>query len=255
LKDSGTGTLGKLMQVLDHIAAADVPLRFSDLLECTGEPRGTLHRHLTHLVDEGLAETDADGRYRPGLRLLSLAARTWASNDLRRVARPHIEVLQQITGETVHLGVLRDKEIIYLDKVEGTQSLRLHSQVGNTSPVYCTGVGKAALSTLDDVQFELILARIEFKFYTCATITDPETFRAAIQEARQTGFAYDLEEHEAGICCIAAPFSSRGGLNGGVSITAPSFRAGLEVMEKWKPALAATVAAVCKDLDIRMSPK
>ncbi len=65
-RESETGTLGKVMALLDLVTHADGPMRFTDILALSGQPRGTLHRQLGHLVEEGLLEFDADGRYVPG---------------------------------------------------------------------------------------------------------------------------------------------------------------------------------------------
>jgi DNA-binding IclR family transcriptional regulator len=131
--ESDTGTLGKLMSLLDLITHADRPLRFTDILAAARQPRGTLHRQLSHLVEEGLLEIDTEGRYSPGLRLLDLASRSWAKNEFRLIAEPHLRELQKMSGETVHLGVLKGSSIIYLDKVEGQQPVRMYSQIGNAA--------------------------------------------------------------------------------------------------------------------------
>ena len=248
-----TGTLGKLMSVLDAIASCEDPPRFSDLLAMTGEPRGTLHRHLRHLVGEGLAEIDESGRYRPGLRLLNLASRAWETNDLRRIARPHLEMLGDAVGETVHLGVLRGAEIVYLDKVEARQAVRMYSRIGNASPIHCTGIGKAATSTLPDKRLQDLVRALNFRRFTPSTITTPQDFVREIETLRQTGFAYDLEEHEQGIRCIAAPVSARG-IAAGISVTAPAYRAEPDRMEDWKRPLAHAAAAINVELEARLGP-
>lgn len=251
---SATGTLGKLMSVLDVIAGANDPPRFSDLLILTGEPRGTLHRHLSHLLDEGLAEISEDGRYRPGLRLLTLASRSWASNDLRRVARPHLEALHEATGETVHLGILKAGEIVYLDKVESRQAIRMYSQVGNAAPAYCTGVGKAALSVLTGEGLQRAIAGMDFKPFTSQTIVDAKALCQSLEETRHSGFAYDLEEHERGICCIAAPLSIRDRLAGGISVTAPAYRADMARLASWQTVLARVAQDINSELAVRLGP-
>ena len=113
-----TGTLGKALTVLSVIAQSPHPMRFTDLLKQVDQPRGTLHRHLSNLVDEGLLRLNHDHTYEPGLRLLTLAANAWSKNSFRVVAEPHMRNLQRQTGETVHLGALNGLEVVYLDKLE-----------------------------------------------------------------------------------------------------------------------------------------
>jgi IclR family acetate operon transcriptional repressor len=251
-----TGTLGKLMTVLDMVALSDDAMRFTDILARSDQPRGTLHRQLLHLVDEGLLETDRDGRYFPGIRLLHLASRSWARNQFRALAEPHLRKLQEQTGETVHLGVLRGAEVIYLDKVEGRQSVRMYSQIGNASPAYCTGVGKAALSTLGDLHLRGILDSIDFRAFTENTHTSAASLLADIVVTRMRGHTFDHEEHERGICCVAAPIRSDDhDVLAGVSVTGPAYRLTNDRLEEYAPLVRATAAAITTDLRARLGPR
>ncbi|PST23631.1 IclR family transcriptional regulator [Rhizobium sp. JAB6] len=255
-RDRETGTLGKLVSLLDLVALADGPMRFTDILSLSDQPRGTLHRQLSHLVNEGLLEVDRDGRYRIGLRLLALASRSWARNEFRAIAEPHLHRLQEVTGETVHLGVLRGAEVIYLDKVEGQQSVRMYSQVGNASPAYCTGVGKAALSALDDAELAKRIAGLEYRPYTEHTLRNASELLSDISQIRGRGYAFDLEEHENGICCVAAPIRSDDGhMLAGVSVTGPAYRVTHQTLQAWAPLAVVAADSIMMDMRNRMGPK
>ena len=251
-----TGTLGKLMVLLDLVTHADAPLRFTDILSLAGQPRGTLHRQLSHLVEEGLLELDGDGRYAPGLRLLDFAARSWARNEFRLIAEPHLADLQKATGETVHLGVLRGSSIIYLDKVEGRQPVRMYSQIGNASPCYCTGVGKAALSLLPAETLADLLSGLSFTRFTASTHVSVETLLAEIREITDQGYAFDCEEHEAGIRCVAAPvWSEDRTFIGGISITGPAYRLSMELLHQWAVPVRQAAAKIMEGMRIRLGPR
>src|SRR5687768_5985509 len=88
-----TGTLGKAISVLDIITSSSEPLRFTDVLQRSDQPRGTLHRQISNLVDEGLIAINKDNCYTLGLRLLQFASKAWAGNEFRNVAAPHIQRL------------------------------------------------------------------------------------------------------------------------------------------------------------------
>jgi DNA-binding IclR family transcriptional regulator len=231
-------------------------MRFTDILAVAGQPRGTLHRQLGHLVEEGLLELDADGRYAPGLRLLDLASRSWARNEFRLIAEPHLRALQQATGETVHLGVLRGTSIIYLDKVEGRQSVRMYSQIGNASPCYCTGIGKAALSRLPAEALPELLSGLSFTAFTASTHTNSETLFSEIDEIARSGIAFDREEHEAGIRCVAAPvWSEDRSFVGGVSITGPAYRLSMELLQEWAVPVRMAAKEIMDGMRIRLGPR
>lgn len=250
-----TGTVGKAVALLELVVMSPEPLRFTDILEKAGQPRGTLHRQLTHLVEEGLLEQTSDQTYVAGIRLLKFASRTWSNNDLRSVAAPHLRALHEATGESVHLGVLRGTEVIYLDKIDGKHAVRMYSQIGRASPAYCTGVGKAALSLLPDPELAQAMSSIGFQSFTPGTITGPEQLRQEIDLIRKRGYAFDLEEHEIGIQCIAVPIaSSRRDFTAAISVTGPAYRLTRERLEAWSTLLCATASKVSMEIDLKLPP-
>ncbi|MGL4490106.1 MAG: IclR family transcriptional regulator [Rhizobiaceae bacterium] len=251
-----TGTLGKAMDVLELVASSPVPLRFTDLLALSDQPRGTLHRQVMNLIEEGLLSVGADQTYELGLRLLRFASQSWSRNRFREIAEPVIRKLHDATGETVHLGILNGSEVIYIDKVESRQTVRMYSQIGNASPVYCTGVGKAALSTLNDAKVRSLLTKVIFKKHTPTTIPDVDALLSELNDIRRDGVGYDREEHEPGIHCVAAPIGSRDGvLAAGVSVTAPTFRVSMKQLKDWSALVRETAQELSDAVDARLSPR
>ncbi len=251
-----TGTLGKALAVLDIIAQAPVPLRFTDVLRQSDQPRGTLHRQISHLVEEGLVTVNADHSYTPGIRLLKLAARAWSQNSIRSIAEPHIRALHEHTGETVHLGILNDLEVIYVDKIESRQSVRMHSQVGNASPLYCTGIGKAMLAVLPPQEASARAQRFSYRQHTPTTLASPALLLAELEIIRSTGISHDREEHEPGIRCVAASICSATEEQvAGISVTAPAYRTSKETIAEWEQLVPATAKAIEADLNDQIGPR
>lgn len=251
-----TGTLGKAVSVLDIVASSEEPMRFTDILALSDQPRGTLHRQLSNLVEEGLLSLNREHCYSLGLRLLKFAAKAWAGNQFRTIAEPHLRALHERTGETVHLGVLRGAEVIYLDKVESRQAVRMYSQIGNASPVYCTGVGKAAMAVLEDAALDSVIAGLNFHRYTEHTLVTADALRAEIEHIRRTGNAYDREEHELGIRCVAAPIYSKDrSFVAGVSVTGPAYRVSAQALESWAEPVRNTAQSIMDDMEPRLGPR
>ncbi|AWN15421.1 IclR family transcriptional regulator [Salinisphaera sp. LB1] len=233
--------------LLRIICDADRPPRFSDVVRASGLPKATVNRLLATLGGQGLVRLDAEDRcYRPGFGLLSLAAGTWAGLDIRRAAAPEMAALLAELGETVHLAVLEGDEIIYLDKLESTQSIRLFSAVGKRAPVYCTGIGKAVLAERPEAEREAVIAGLEPIAYTPHTLTSPAALRTELATIRRRGCAYDMEEHEEGIRCVAAAIRNfRGEPVAGLSVTATASRLGRQRMaEEVQPRVRAAGARI-----------
>lgn len=254
-KKNQTGTLGKAMDTLEAIASANTPPRFTDLLDICKQPRGTLHRQVSHLLEEDLIKQNANGSYSLGFRLLELAGKAWANNSEREIASPFLHELRQKTNATVHLAVLRDDVITYLDKVESNEAIRMHSLIGNVSPVYCTGVGKAMLSTLSDTELDELLPRLEYKKFTDNTITNAKALREELHKIRTLRYAEDREEHEPGIYCVAAPVvSSAGKLICGISVTNAVFRIDDQQLDNWRLLVVETAAAIGRSMSVNLGP-
>ncbi|NTF31001.1 IclR family transcriptional regulator [Rhizobium skierniewicense] len=255
IRHSSTGTLGKAISLLEMVVMSSRPLRFTDILDLSGQPRGTLHRQLVHLLEEGLLEQNEDQTYSAGVRLLTFAAQAWNTNDLRSVAAPHLRLLHEKTQESVHLGVLRGAEIVYLDKIDGKHAVRMHSQIGRVSPVFCTGVGKAALSLLSKQELDDVIDTIVFRAFTPSTVKTAAELKKQVAEIRHRGFGFDLEEHETGIQCIAVPVRAAGTKNhAAISVTGPAYRLTKQRLEGWADLIRGAAKNISNDLSVRLSP-
>ena len=255
-KPPGTGTLGKVLEVLDVIALSDIPLRFTQVLARVEQPRGTLHRQLSNLIEEGLLTVNADNSYSLGLRFLKMAAKSWSRNTLRTVAEPYVRELHKETGETVHLGVINDLEVIYIDKLESKQTVRMHSQVGNASPLYCTGIGKAMLARLSVQECAARAARFDFVKFTSTTLTSPTSLLQEVEQIRKSGVAHDREEHEPGIYCVATALGDASqSMIAGISVTAPSFRLAKSKTRQWEKLVLEKARLIEQNLEDHLGPR
>lgn len=242
---SGTAALEKGLDVLAAVTNAREPLDFASVLEATGLTRSTLHRILTRLVARGLVSHDAGGhRFVPGLGLLEMARSSWESSDVRVAATDPLRQLSRESGEAVHLASLLELEVVYLEKVESEHPVRLYSAIGKRGPIHCTAVGKAIAAFLPEAVRADLLARLDFAKFTEHTIPDAAHMQAELDRVRQLGAAFDWEEHQLGIHCVAAPIVDfRGFPVGGISITAPVFRVPRAQLEAFAPRVKAAAAA------------
>lgn len=146
-KRDGVQSLSRALDLLEALAATDESA-LTDLAQRTGMIPSTAHRLLASLAQRGyVAQSPGNGRYRLGFKALELASSVSSRRDhLRTTARPHLEALREQTGESVNLVVLDRLDVVYLDQVEGSRSVRMFTQVGRTVPAHTTGAGKAILA-------------------------------------------------------------------------------------------------------------
>jgi DNA-binding IclR family transcriptional regulator len=243
---SGDGTVGKALDVLDRVTAYGRPVRFSELLDGSPFPKATLYRLLQTLTSQGMLAYDPERHsYAPGVRLVRLAHAAWAQSSLAPVARPIVDALSREVGETVHLAQLDHGQVLYVDKRNAREPIEMFSQAGKVGPAYCTGVGKAMLAFLDEAELAKVLSQQSFHRFTDKTLTSAETLREELSRIRARGHAFDDEEHEPGIICIAMPILTRSGrVLGALSVTSSTARTTLRELEELAPSLRRAAVAI-----------
>jgi IclR family KDG regulon transcriptional repressor len=196
--------------------------------------RSTTFRFLATLMSAGFIEQNPDnGKFSLGVVSLELGNAFLKHSNLRDTAVEILENLRDDTGETVHLAILEDHEVIYLEKLAGLHPIGLmSSRVGSRSPAYCTGLGKALLAYLPEDQLQDFFQNTEFKKHTEKTITRRQVFLGELARIREGGYAVDDEEHEMGVMCIAAPVFDHKGIVAAISAAGPSDRMGRKLREE-----------------------
>jgi DNA-binding IclR family transcriptional regulator len=198
------------------------------------------------LERQRLIERDPQtARYRLGMRLFELGSIAISRFDIREKARRHLEQLHYEVDESVHLCTLDAGEVLYLDRVEPTRSVRMDCRVGRRNPAHCTSVGKAMLAHLPEREVEQILRQRGMPRRTPATLTTPAELKADLAMIRARGYAIDDEEVEEGVRCVGvAVLGHNGRPLAAISVSAPSFRLPLEKV----PVVAASVSQAAKAL-------
>jgi len=218
--------LDRVFQILDRIASEDAGAGLPDIARDVRLHKSTAHRLLMALEHARFVERNADtGRYRLGSRVMELGLSAVSRLDVYQIAGPHLRWMAEQTGETGHLAVLRDGEVVSVLNVESRQTVRTPSAVGARSPVHCTAHGKAALAFAPPEQVAAFLRNRSFKAYTAKTFTTSARLRAELKKVREQGYAVDNEEWETGLRCIGAPVrDSSSNVIAAVSISGPVFR-------------------------------
>lgn len=238
-------SLERALDLLETLGKAEGALPLGELARRVNLHKSTVYRLLQTLGKRGYVTQDADGRYRLGLRIVGLSSALLDSLDLREEARPYLQQLLAQTNEVVHLVVMEQGEMVYIEKLEGTQTVRMHSLVGKRVPAHCTGVGKAILAYLPSDEVEHILQEKGMPAHTPKTITDLPAMLDELARVRAQGYAIDNEENEEGIICIAAPiYDYRNRVIAAISLSAPSMRMGTSRVESLIPLVKATAANI-----------
>lgn len=245
----------KAARLLRAFAAETPEWGISALAKHLGLAKSTVHRLATTLIEARLLEQNPQtSKYRLGLAVFELGACVASQMDASKASIPYLEQLMERTGETVHLAILDENEVLYINKFESSQTIRMYSRVGRRGPVYCTGVGKVLLAFQAQERIEQVIAA-GLTAHTEHTIVDPDKLRACLNEVRANGYAIDDQEIEIGLRCIAAPIRDHSGnVIASISVAGPSQRLPTERLIGFAPDVIGTADTISQRLGFREPP-
>lgn len=220
------GSVANAARILKSFTSTSPTWGVSDLARTLELSTSSTHRLLSTLADEGVLEQDAStGRYRLGLSVFDLAAAVPTQRTLHEAVLVSMTELRSRTGETVQVGVLDGREVVYVERLDSPNTLRVFTDLGRRNDAHCTSSGKALLAFAPKAQRDQILNGWVLPAKTQQTITDIATLRRELSTIRRVGYAENRQESEPGVVSIAAPIrDDSGGVVASLSLAGPSER-------------------------------
>jgi IclR family transcriptional regulator, KDG regulon repressor len=219
-------SLATAVRVLKAFTSTAPEWGVTDLAQSLDVSKSTVHRVLSTLTDEGLLEQDSsNGRYRLGLALFDLVAAVPSQRGLHEAVLLPMTDLRNGTGETVQVGVLDGRQVVYVERLDSPNTLRLFTELGRRNDAHCTSSGKALLVFLPPAQLTRALNGWKLPGKTAHTIVSTADLRQHLGEIRRRGYAENRQESELGMVSIAAPIRDASGtVIASLSVAGPAER-------------------------------
>lgn len=241
-------SLARGLRILDFILDAQRAVGVTELAEALALDKSTVSRLVKTLVAGNyLAQEAGSRRYVVGRRLYRASYQLADKIPLRERAMPYLVRLMQATSECAHIAVYSEGAALMIEDVQAENSLlRVVGQVGRRIPLHCTAVGKGLLA------FAKVPFPTELVYRTERTIITLDALRLHIDEVRAQGYAFDDEEYDQGVRCLAAPIrDGSGDTIAVIGVSGPTVRLTYERM----PALAALVKTCAAELSTELGCK
>jgi DNA-binding IclR family transcriptional regulator len=229
----------RAFDIMDCFDFQNRDLTLSEIARAAGLNKTTTSRLTSNLVARGYLKFDpVSQRYSLGIRLFELGGVVFSSFSLRKSASRHMTALQQETGSTVLLGVLIDNQLVYVDRREGNEMVRIVSDIGWRRPPHFGMLGMVLMAALPPEQITDLLSQWPLEPFTSVTITDPQAFRLRLAEISRDGYVVERGEAWEGIIGVAAPIRDHS------QRVIAAIGVGLLAARHEESSLARTVAAV-----------
>ena len=244
--------LDRAFQILDFLSDSQQGCQLADLSRSLKVPKSTVHRILMVLERHRYVRRElGDGRFRLGSKALELECSAGAGMDVTQACRPFLQRLVAETGETAHLGVLCDRQVISLANEQSWHTLT-PSTIGRNAPAYCTSLGKALLAFLPEEDLNEYLLGQKLESRTANTIIRAEKLKTELGKIRLRGYSIDNEEFEKGLKCVAAAVRNREGqVAAAIGIAGPVSRLGRIRMEAVTESVVKAAAGLSESLGYR----
>jgi DNA-binding IclR family transcriptional regulator len=207
-----SNSVERALSILETVAHSANGLTNSDLSRRLSIPKSSASYILRVLERRGyLLRAQESGKYRLGLKLMSLARETLAHLDVRTVAKPVMESFVRQARLPVHLALLDNGRAVYIEKVEAESFVKMDIWVGHRLPVHTTAIGKVLASGLSEAEILALLELRGMERKTPHSITTPKKYLAELKQVSAQGYALDNEENSLGVRCVAAPVHDANG--------------------------------------------
>jgi IclR family transcriptional regulator, acetate operon repressor len=221
---SSVQSIRRAFAVLD--ALDEGPLGVTEVADRAALPKSTAARLLATLVGEGAVEqVPGETSYRLGPRLVTLAGGFSLVRSLAAVGRPVLADLAAASGEAAGLGVPDGDLIHYIDQVDTPNPVLVRDWTGARAPLHAVSSGQVLLAFRTPAAIERYLAQPSLERFTPRTLAEPDEVRGRLRDVRRRGYAWAVEEYDAGIASVAAPIADASGeVIAAVHIHGPSYR-------------------------------
>ncbi|QUG41751.1 IclR family transcriptional regulator [Psychrobacillus sp. INOP01] len=219
MKQYEVATLKKGLLILDALREKDMTL--TEVIQIFSFNKSTVFRLLYTLEIMGYVKKN-DNSYSLTNKMGSLS--TSFNSRANWLSVPPLYELSREVGETAYVGILYGTEVVTAQVVDGTHSMRAHSEVGDRAPVHLSALGKVILAFSDETKLVGILNELTLVQNTKNTFVDLHLLKEHLKVIRKQGYAVDDEETEIGLRCIAAPVIFEGNMISAVAIAGPALR-------------------------------
>ncbi len=217
------------LRLLQHLATASQPLTLGQLAGLMSVPKSTLMRLLDSMEANGyVLQVPAQRGYVAGSRSVELSLQILQGTNVRRDCRGVLRKLVGKLGETCNLTVQDAGRVLYIERIETTQLLRMHLDPGTWVPMHCTASGKLFLASMPLAERRHVLAQLALNRHSPRTITDPVQLERELDEIAKRGIGVDNEEFVGGMIAVAVPVRNEDGrVVAAIACHAPTARVSL----------------------------
>lgn len=218
----------KMIDIMGLFLEEERPMGISEISNKLSLYKSSVHRILNTLKSRGyIIQEQETKKYWLGSKFYSLGMIYKNKLKIENYVNRYMKELANEFKETVHLAIYDELDycnIIALEQVETRQRLSMTPPPGSRTPTHASALGKSMLAySSKDIQKTVLNSKLEK--YTENTIVDKKMLEKELELINKQGYAFDNEELESGLTCIASPIlDNKGEAIASISVSGPKGR-------------------------------
>lgn len=219
-------SLARGLDMLMLLSESKHGLELHEIAKILDIPKSSAFNLLHTLLDMHFVEYHQQGaRYTLSMRMFEIGAKAVRRTNIDSIIREQMQEIYLAMNETVHCGVQDGTDVVYIDRIESTRSIRMTARIGFRIPLYCTAMGRALLATKTDAQVKALLKEEPFKALTPYTIKNMDALLEELKQVRLQGYALEKQESNENVACMGvAVCDKKGEARYALSVSVPIFR-------------------------------
>jgi len=201
-------SIKKAFSVIDLFHSEQPKLSTTEIARRLDLSPGSIYPILYTLNQKGYLQKDGNKKYTLGLKFLEKSNVILENLDLRTTASPYLKKLADLLNGNAHLALLHNREVLYLEREEGSPGVTIKEIVGHRVPAYCTALGKMLLISLGDSELHGYFDEVELEKKAPNTITSRQELKDELSKIKQKGYSVDNEEFHNNLLAVAAPIKN-----------------------------------------------
>lgn len=214
----------RVLDILILLSNCAEGLTLTEIANSIGVPKSSISPYIHTLHERKfIAINRQNSKYVIGINSFLVGSAYLKNLNVLPVIKEEMQYIVNKCYETCNLGIIDQENVLYIEKVDSPESIRLISYVGKCLPAYCTALGKALMCDYSEDKLRNLYNN-ELKAYTKNTITNFNVLSEQLRNVQKANFAYENEEVMDQLICIAVPIRKNGQVAMAISVSIPIFR-------------------------------
>ncbi|EGD3157222.1 IclR family transcriptional regulator [Campylobacter coli] len=207
----------RVLNILELLAKEKLTL--STIAKKLNIPAGTLWPILQTLQEKQYIRCDLKNKsYYLDFKILELGYNIKSENSIFEMIKKHMKNIRNLTNQTCQMGILKEENVLYLEKIDANNPVQLKSFIGTSYPAYATSLGKALLSNKNKEELKKIYPN-NFEKITENTLKNIDELYQQIEQIKKEKIAIESGEINPQIECMAIGIEHKNKIIAAISIS------------------------------------